>query len=89
MDENNYTKDNRSSGKEANGYVDGTNVYLREIGKIPVLTAEEEVKLAETMKFGTVKESKAARNKLISSNLRLVVSIAKTYARKYQASFKV
>lgn len=83
MDENNYTKDNRSSGKEANGYVDGTNFYLREIGKIPVLTAEEEVKLAKTMKFGTVKESKAARNKLISSNLRLVVSIAKTYARKY------
>lgn len=84
MDENNiYSKDNLSSGKEANGYVDGTNFYLREIGKIPVLTAEKEVELAETIKFGTVEEAKAARNKLIRSNLRLVVSIAKTYARKY------
>ena len=49
--------------------------YLKDIGKIPLLTGEEEKELAIKIKQG----DKNARKKLISSNLRLVVSIAKKY----------
>lgn len=55
--------------------LDGVKNYLRLIGQYPLLTAEEEVYLAEQIKLG----SKEARDKLINSNLRLVVSIAKKY----------
>ncbi len=54
---------------------DPVRMYLKEIGRVPLLTAEEEVDLAQRIEKG----SKAARKKLISSNLRLVVSIAKKY----------
>lgn len=55
--------------------LDGVKNYLRLIGQYPLLTAEEEVYLAEQVKLG----NKSARDKLINSNLRLVVSIAKKY----------
>ncbi len=60
---------------------DGTNVddhvrmYLKEIGKVPLLTAEEEYELARKMSEG----DEEAKQKLIETNLRLVVSIAKKY----------
>jgi len=54
---------------------DPVRMYLREIGKVPLLTAEEEVKLAQQVEKG----SSRAREKLIEANLRLVVSIAKKY----------
>jgi len=54
---------------------DPVRQYLREIGKVPLLTAEEEVELAKEYEKG----NRAAKNKLIQSNLRLVVSIAKKY----------
>jgi len=54
---------------------DPVRMYLKEIGRISLLTAEEEVKLAQRIEKG----SRAARRKLIQSNLRLVVSIAKKY----------
>ena len=54
---------------------DPVRQYLREIGKYPLLLAEEEVELAKRYE----KESKQAKDKLIESNLRLVVSIAKKY----------
>ena len=50
-------------------------MYLREIGKVPLLRAEEEVDLAQRMEEGDVK----AKQKLVDANLRLVVSIAKKY----------
>ena len=61
--------------------VDGINiddpvkVYLQEIGRVPLLTPEEEVELAERMAKG----DPAARKRLSEANLRLVVSIAKRY----------
>ena len=61
--------------------IDGVNVddpvrmYLREIGKIPLLTYEEELKLAQKVLDG----DEEAKKKLSESNLRLVVSIAKKY----------
>jgi RNA polymerase primary sigma factor len=54
---------------------DPVRQYLREIGRYPLLTAEEEVELAKQYE----KASKKAKDKLIESNLRLVVSIAKKY----------
>lgn len=57
---------------------DNIQMYLREIGKIPLLTAEEEVALAKRKEKG----DKDAEKKLIEANLRLVVSIAKKFIGK-------
>ena len=54
---------------------DPVRMYLKEIGKIPLLSMEEEVELAKSMELG----SEDARKRLAESNLRLVVSIAKRY----------
>jgi RNA polymerase primary sigma factor len=54
---------------------DPVRQYLREIGRVPLLFAEEEVELAKRYE----KADKRAKAKLIESNLRLVVSIAKKY----------
>lgn len=57
---------------------DSVKSFLKDIGKIPLLSAEEEIKLAERMKNG----DEGAKNRLIEANLRLVVSIAKKYVRR-------
>jgi RNA polymerase primary sigma factor len=57
------------------GVDDTVRMYLREIGKFPLLTSEEEIVLAKRMKVGDMR----AKHKLVNSNLRLVVSIAKKY----------
>lgn len=54
---------------------DSVRLYLREIGKIPLLTPEEELKLAYEVKDG----NKRAKDKMAEANMRLVVSIAKRY----------
>lgn len=59
---------------------DSVKLYLREIGKIPLLTAEEEYELAQKIISGTEKEKKKAKDKMAESNMRLVVSIAKRYS---------
>lgn len=61
---------------ESEGNVDDpVRIYLKEIGKIPLLTAEEEMKLAKQILEGNEK----ARIQLAEANLRLVVSVAKHY----------
>ena len=60
------------------GVSDPVRMYLREIGKVPLLKYEEEIELAKAIEAG----SAAAKQKLISSNLRLVVSIAKKYVNR-------
>lgn len=60
---------------EEGSVTDPVRQYLRDIGKIPLLTAAEEIDLAKRAE----KDEKRARDKLISANLRLVVSIAKKY----------
>jgi RNA polymerase primary sigma factor len=57
---------------------DPVRMYLREIGRVPLLTKEEEVELAQGIEKGDEK----AREKLTRSNLRLVVSIAKKYLNR-------
>ncbi len=54
---------------------DPVRMYLKEIGKVPLLSAEEEIELAKRMEQGDVE----ARKRLAEANLRLVVSIAKRY----------
>lgn len=54
---------------------DPVRMYLKEIGKVPLLTAQEEIELAKKMEQG----DREAKDKLINANLRLVVSIAKRY----------
>ncbi len=54
---------------------DSVRMYLREIGKIPLLSTEEEVRLAKRSEAG----DEVAKKKIIEANLRLVVSIAKKY----------
>lgn len=54
---------------------DPVRMYLREIGRVNLLTAQEEVILAKKMEAGSM----AARERLIQANLRLVVSVAKKY----------
>jgi len=54
---------------------DPVRMYLKEIGKVPLLTAEEEVELAKRIEKGDME----AKRKLAEANLRLVVSIAKRY----------
>jgi len=68
---------NRALNIEADDTIasDSVQMYLREIGKTPLLTRDEEKELAKKIEKGDLE----GRNKLIQANLRLVVSIAKRY----------
>jgi RNA polymerase primary sigma factor len=57
------------------GADDAVRLYLRSIGRVPLLTREDEVRLAKRVEQNDM----AAKNRLIEANLRLVVSIAKRY----------
>jgi RNA polymerase primary sigma factor len=57
------------------GTTDGLQLFLRDIGRVRLLTAQEEVGLAKRIERGEL----AAKQKMVESNLRLVVSIAKNY----------
>lgn len=61
---------------------DPVRMYLKEIGKVPLLTKDEEVELAKRMEAG----DESAKSQLVEANLRLVVSIAKKYIGR-QMSF--
>src|SRR5206468_5714186 len=55
--------------------LDSLRLYLRSIGKVPLLTAAEEVSLAKRIERGDM----TAKQRMVEANLRLVVSIAKSY----------
>ena len=57
------------------GIEDPVRMYLKEIGKVPLLSADEEIELAKRMEVG----DEEAKKRLAEANLRLVVSIAKRY----------
>ncbi len=61
---------------EGIGVDDPVRMYLKEIGKVPLLSPDEEIELAQKIELG----DEEAKKKLAESNLRLVVSIAKRYA---------
>ncbi|MCI7098999.1 MAG: RNA polymerase sigma factor RpoD [Lachnospiraceae bacterium] len=61
------------------GTEDPVRMYLKEIGTVPLLTAEEEIELAKMKAEGDEKQRTRAKERLVEANLRLVVSIAKRY----------
>ena len=63
------------NGDLATATIDSLQLFLNEAGRYPLLTAAEEVELAKKIERGDL----AAKNRMINSNLRLVVSIAKKY----------
>ncbi|MGQ9531518.1 MAG: RNA polymerase sigma factor RpoD [Desulfotomaculales bacterium] len=69
------TEDPDLSVPEGVGIDDPVRMYLKEIGRIPLLTPEEEIELAKRMEQG----DEEAKRRLAEANLRLVVSIAKRY----------
>lgn len=58
---------------------DPVKIYLKEIGRVPLLSGNEEIELARVMAEGTPLQAKRAKQRLSEANLRLVVSIAKKY----------
>ncbi len=80
------TKESKKEAKEKAAYhidlgdisADSIQMYLREIGKVPLLTGEEEIQLAKRKDRG----EREAEKRLIEANLRLVVSIAKKFVDK-------
>ncbi len=83
----------RAGARHTSVVRDALEAYLTEIGKVPLLTAEQEVDLAMRMAAGLraerlaidpaiQRDGRAAKAKLIEANLRLVVSIAKRYRGK-------
>lgn len=72
-----FDKDNSALYKSIGDVAvdDPVKMYLKDIGKVPLLTSEEEVELAQRMMEG----DEEAKRKLSEANLRLVVSIAKRY----------
>jgi RNA polymerase primary sigma factor len=74
-DESEEDLDSALSVPEGVAIDDPVRMYLKEIGRVPLLTAEEEVELAKRIEQG----DEEAKRKLAEANLRLVVSIAKRY----------
>ena len=74
LDDSSSTQQNEEMDKSV--YLDDSvKMYLREIGSVPLLSAQEEIDLAKRMENGDM----VAKQKMINANLRLVVSIAKKY----------
>ena len=67
---------NRRTHLERGNAEDPVRMYLKEIGRIPLLSSEEEIELAKRMEEG----DEEAKKKLSEANLRLTVSIAKRYS---------
>lgn len=75
LDVDNELDDDLDSSLDSISIDDPVKIYLKEIGRVPLLTPEEEIELAQKMKDG----DKSAKKRLAEANLRLVVSIAKRY----------
>jgi RNA polymerase primary sigma factor len=63
---------------EPEGTTDGLQLFLRGIGKVPLLTAQEEAELAKGIERGSFE----AKQRMVEANLRLVVSIANHYRNR-------
>lgn len=75
VDEEDIKKHLTTPGEDTKSDIDALNTYLRQISGHPLLTREEEVELAKRIERGDL----GAKEELVNSNLRLVVSIARNY----------
>jgi RNA polymerase primary sigma factor len=75
FDEGGVVSSGLSAPTTEDGAEDAVRLYLRNIGKVPLLTREDEVRLAKRVEMNDM----SAKNALIEANLRLVVSIAKRH----------
>ncbi|MBB5263846.1 RNA polymerase primary sigma factor [Catenibacillus scindens] len=75
LEDNEHIEDLDFSVPEGVSTEDPVRMYLKEIGKVPLLSADEEIELAQRMEEG----DEEAKKRLAEANLRLVVSIAKRY----------
>jgi len=75
---NQTTSSNYANGDLALATADAVGIFLNELRRFPLLTAKEEVELAQRIEQG----DKAARDRMINSNLRLVVSVARRYQNR-------
>lgn len=83
-EEENHT----SEDEESLTVEDAMRQYMNRMGQVPLLSAEEEKQLAQISKSGSPEEQETAREKLVESNLRLVVSIAKNYVGRSSLPFQ-
>ncbi|WP_418248448.1 RNA polymerase sigma factor RpoD [Dialister invisus] len=87
LDEKAWGKDDGDIVADPAGITDPVRLYLRECGTTPLLTSEQEMKLAQTIEIGKMPEATdeqkrmaaEAKKEMANANLRLVVSIAKKY----------
>ena len=74
------TKSTNKQNENASSEATTLHIYLRDVARYPLLTADEEAELVKVMReTGTHDEAEEAKKQLINSNLRLVVSIARTF----------
>ncbi len=81
VEEEDVDVDVEKTYSKSDGAEDSIKLYLKEIGRISLLTAEQEIELARAIEKGGAKGEEAKR-KLVQANLRLVVSIAKKYLNR-------
>ena len=82
LNENFLKDENDTNVKTFNVVVDKDEIlqmYLKDVSRIKLLKKDEEIAIGKTIKEGDKKQSQIAKKKLIQSNLRLVISIAKKY----------
>ncbi len=70
---------NTRGSRDAEMQATSASIYLREIGRLPLLDVGEEKELGHRIKHGRKDEAQEARRRMIEGNLRLVVSVAKKY----------
>lgn len=82
LKDNKLSQDGKPPGKisslETSFSLENIDIYLKDIRRYPLLTADQEISLAKKIKLG----DSAAREKMIRSNLRLVVQIARSYKQR-------
>jgi RNA polymerase primary sigma factor len=81
VDDVDEEEDKVKTYSRSDGAEDSIKLYLKEIGRIPLLTAEQEIKFAREIEKGG-HAGEEAKRKLVQANLRLVVSIAKKYLNR-------